>query len=85
VQTIVALAAVAWFIGAAILVGDGSVGLAGDPPNQEVIGDAAVMAVHKVGRAILVGLGILSLAQVDYDVLAAWLRPGNAPAEGEGR
>jgi hypothetical protein len=65
VRSVMAAAAAVWFLGAAIVIGDGSSALLGDPPNQEVIGDPVVMAIHLVGRILFVGLGLLALGVVD--------------------
>ncbi len=64
-RTFVGVASAGWFLVTALLIGDGSSGLIGEPPNQEIFGDPVVMAIHLVGRILLVGLGLLSLALVD--------------------
>ena len=58
-----------WFLGAALLIGDGRFGTTGDPPNEEVLGDPVVMAVYFIGRLLFVGLGLLSLSFVDWSSL----------------
>ena len=65
-RNVMAAPAAIWFLGAAIVIGDGSSALLGDPPNQQVIGDPVVMAVHLVGRILFVGLGFLALGVVDW-------------------
>ncbi|HEX2766063.1 MAG TPA: hypothetical protein VHR55_05470 [Candidatus Limnocylindria bacterium] len=67
-----ALASAAWFIGAAILIGDGRFGTAGDAPNTEVLGDPAVMAVYAIGRIAFVGVALLSLGLVDWPAVLAF-------------
>ncbi len=65
-RSVFALLAAAWFIGAAILVGDGRVGTSGDPPNETVIGDPGVMAMYFLGRIAFVGLGLLALSLIEW-------------------
>jgi hypothetical protein len=71
-RSIFALASAAWFVGAAILLGDGSIGTRGDPPNEEILGDPIVMAIHLAARLAFVGLALVALALVD------WARMGDA-------
>jgi hypothetical protein len=61
-----ALLGAIWFIGAAVLIGDGSLGTSGDPPDEAVIGDPAVMAMYFLARIAFVGLGLLALSLVDW-------------------
>lgn len=68
-RTVFGVASAVWFLGAAVLIGDGRLGTSGDPPNQEVLGDPIVMAVYFIGRLLFVGLGLLSLSFVDWSSL----------------
>ena len=70
VRSILALVAAAWCLASAFLIGDGRLGTAGEPPNQEIIGDPAAMAVHLVGRVLLVGVGLVALALVEWRSIA---------------
>lgn len=77
-RTVMLVVAAIWFGGAAILIGDGSDGLVGDPPNQEIIGDPTVMAIHLVARVLFVGFAILALAFVDWAAVVTFFRgPGD--------
>ena len=60
-RTALALAAMAWFLGAAVWIGDGV-----------ALADTGVMAVHRVGRIILIGLALLAASFVDWR--AVWRR-----------
>jgi hypothetical protein len=60
------LAAFVWFAFNAVTIGDGSSGLMGDAPNQTVVGDPGVMAIHSVARIVFIGLAVLSLAALDW-------------------
>lgn len=66
-QVVLRVAAGAWFVIMAVVIGDGRVGTSGAPPNEEVLGDPTVMAIHLVGRLLFVGLGLLSLSMVEWD------------------
>ena len=70
-RSVIGVVSAVWFLGAALLIGDGRFGTSGDPPNQEVLGDPVVMAVYFIGRLLFVGLGLLSLAFVDWSSVAA--------------
>jgi hypothetical protein len=83
VRTVLALTGAAWFIGAAILIGDGRLGTVGEPPNEEVLGDPTTIAVYAIGRILFVGLGLLCLALVEWRAVGAQVgelaaRPGPA-------
>jgi hypothetical protein len=41
-------------------------GTDGEPPDEEVIGDPVVMAIYFLGRIILVAIGLIALALVDW-------------------
>jgi hypothetical protein len=73
-RTVMAAGAAIWFLGAAIVIGDGSSALLGDPPNQEVIGDPVVMAIHLVARILFVGCGLLALGLVDWAAIRRLFR-----------
>ena len=68
-RTLTAVAAFGWFVVQAVTIGDGSSGLVGDPPNQQVIGDPTTMAVYSIAKIMFVGLALLALAAVDW----AWV------------
>jgi hypothetical protein len=65
-RSVFAIGSATWFLGAAVLMGDGSVGTIGDQPGEGVIGDPTVMAVHLAARLLFVGLALLALGRVDW-------------------
>lgn len=65
-RSVLAGIAAAWCFLQALLLGDGREGTTGVPPDVEVIGDPAVMAVYVLGRIILVAIGLVALALVDW-------------------
>jgi len=65
-RSVFTIGSAVWFLGAAVLMGDGSVATGGEPPNQEVFGDPTVMAIHLAARLAFVGLALLALALVDW-------------------
>ena len=71
-RTMMSVVAAIWFGGAAIVIGDGSSGLLGDPPNQEVIGDPTVIAIHLVARVLFVGLALFAMAFADGPALVTF-------------
>jgi hypothetical protein len=73
-RSILAIGSATWFLGAALLIGDGAAGLMGEPPNQTIIGEPAAMAIHFVGRILFVGLGLLALALVDWRAVVDFFR-----------
>lgn len=73
-RSVMGLLGAAWFLGAAILIGDGRSGTMGDPPAETAFGDPTVMGVYFVARILFVGLAILSLAMVDPAGVKAFFR-----------
>lgn len=69
-RSLLALIAAMWFAGQSLMIGDGSTGLVGDAPNQAVLGDPVVMAIHSVARVLFVGFAIISLALIDWTPVA---------------
>jgi hypothetical protein len=69
-RSALALAAFVLFAFNAATMGDGSLGLEGDPPNQTVIGDPGVMGIYSLIRIAFIGLAMLSLAAVEWGALA---------------
>jgi hypothetical protein len=66
-RTVVAIVAAAWFVVAGLNLGNGYALALGDP---SAVADPVARAIVDLGRFILVGLAILSLALVDL----GWLR-----------
>lgn len=81
-RSVLGLCAAAWFLGAALIMGDGSAGPSGDPLNQGAAGDPAVMAIYLAARILFVGLGALSLGVVRWSEVGTWLRRITAPGGG---
>lgn len=73
-RSLFAFAAAAWFVFQAVAIGDGSSGLLGDAPNQQVVGDPVVMTIHLVARVLFVGVALLALAAVDWAALRRMFR-----------
>jgi hypothetical protein len=65
-RSLFAVLSTIWFLGAAWLIGDGSVAAHGDPPDADVAGDPSVMAVYFLARVAFVGFAMLALAFVDW-------------------
>ncbi len=68
VRSVLTLVAVVWFLVAAATLGSGYPAIEGGSPGE--ISDTTARAIVDIGRALLVGLAILSARLVDVD----WLR-----------
>jgi len=78
-RSLFAVACAAWFLGVAAMMGDGRLGTAGEPPNEEVIGDPTVMAVYLVARLLFVGLALMALGMVDWTRMWRFLSSSEPP------